>query len=440
MKRIKLLAIVITLTLTACNSTAENVPDAFTTTAPATGEPAPTATLQEPTPTEPAYLVETDILSTGSVFCSEEDAASQFILDCADGSLIVSQSENRRGMDILLKREQEINSFGFALTANLTSEPVDKSKLDKNQAGFYFKTKSGETYALRLQGQYFNFEKWVVENGEEKIIALNKSFTPSLLSAGRTNYIRLVCVPENCDLFVNDVLSGRLPQNEVGQVTTIGFFAASEWDEQFGTVGLENFMVESLPGGRPETQPFSLMDDLKKDYGTFSQMGLSGAFSNFEADGFHFSPVIAYGYYAAKTGPSLRDGSVSTTINMDFTPGSPATQYAGVICRSSIDGKYIAVLRADATYTIFRDSIRSPFALLAKNTVESIGEGRSSNTIRLDCVKDTISLFINDVQVKSFQDNRFGISYGRSGIYTKAGGTPYSDAIIFSDLIIRELR
>mgnify|MGYP007064306130 FL=1 len=102
---------------------------------------------------------------------------------------------------------------------------------------------------------------------------------------------------------------------------------------------IENLAIEALPADRPESQTFNLADDLKADHGTFSMMGLSGAFSDFEADGFHFSPVIPYGYYAAKAGPALRDVSVSATIEMDFSPGVPATQYGGVICRDSKIGR-----------------------------------------------------------------------------------------------------
>jgi hypothetical protein len=259
-------------------------------------------------------------------------------------------------------------------------------------------------------------------------------------AAGRPNAIQIICAPEKCDLFSNGSLAGRFPIPGEDGFQSIGLFAASPWDERFGSVIIENLAIEGLPVNRPETQTFSLADDLKADHGTFAMMGLSGSFSDFEADGFHFSPVIPYGYYAAKAGPALRDVSVSASVEMDFSPGVPATQYGGVICRDSNDGRYLAVLRANATYTIYRDSVRQPFAILAKDTIDTIPAGRSAHRIQLDCVDDSIALFIDGEMVESFTDNRYSIQYGRSGLYTKAGGAAYSDAIIFSDLEIKEMR
>jgi len=99
-----------------------------------------------------------------------------------------------------------------------------------------------------------------------------------------------------------------------------------------------------------------------------------------------------------------------------------------------------AVLRANATYTIYRDSVRRAFAMLATEPVESIQEGRSAHRMQLDCIGDLISLYIDGEQVESLTDTRYGIQYGRSGLYTKAGGAAYSDAIVFSDFEISEIR
>jgi len=258
--------------------------------------------------------------------------------------------------------------------------------------------------------------------------------------AGRSNNFTLTCGWESCDLFANDALIACSPFGTGEGISAIGYFTASSWDEQFGSVTLERLEVVELSGSLPELQHFTLMDDLSSDRGTFSKMGLSGAFSEFDQDGFHFSPVIPYGYYAAKADPALADVSVSAVVNMDMVPGVKATQYAGVVCRSSFDGKYMAILRVDGTYTIYRDAVRRPFALLAKDQVLGIRTGRSDNTLRLDCVGDTISLYVNGSLVESFTDTRYGLRYGRSGLFTKAGGAAHSDAVIFSDLSIEEIR
>jgi len=393
-----------------------------------------------PTATELPFLIHPLDFSKGAVFCAEEPANSPFSLSCAEGILTISQTENRRQNNIYLLREEPLTSGRFSLTASVTSHPVDMDKLDQNQFGFYFAKPSGTSFVLRVQGQYLNFEEWEITDSVEVISATNRTYAPALYSAGRANNFRLTCGWDICDLFANDTLVARLPFGTESGINALGFFTASAWDQQFGSITLTDFEAVDLPGGLPELEHFYLQDDLSEDHGTFSQMGLSGAFSEFEEDGFHFSPVIPFGYYAAKSGPSLANISVSVVVNMDIDPGVKATQYAGVICRSSLEGKYMAVLRADGTYTIFRDTIQRPFALLAQGRVKGILPGRSNHTIRLDCIDDSISLTINNILVKSFTDSRYGIRYGRWGLFTKAGSAPYSDAIIFSDFSIEEIR
>ena len=393
-----------------------------------------------PAATELPYLIRPLDFSTDAAFCSEEPSGSPFSLSCTEGTLTVSQKESRRKTDIYLLREEQLTSEEFSLTADVTSQPADIDKLDQNQFGFYFTNTNGASYALRVQGQFLNFEKWEITDGIEVVDAYNKTYAPALYSPGRTNNFRLTCGWDSCDLFANDTLVARSPHGTGNGIRTLGFFTASSWDQQFGSITLESLKATELPLNHPETQPFFLLDDLASDHGTFSQMGLSGAFSEFKEDGFHFSPVIPYGYYAAKADPALADVSVSVVVNMEIDPGVKATQYAGVVCRSSLEGKYMAVLRADGTYTIFRDTIKRPFALLVQDHIEGIQSGRSDNEIRLDCVGDTISLYINNTLVESFTDSRYELRYGRGGLFTKAGGAPHSDAVIFCDFSIEEIR
>ncbi|MCD6355952.1 MAG: hypothetical protein J7L66_01595 [Anaerolineaceae bacterium] len=410
-----------------------------------TSEPAPLPAVGEtetvlPPPGKKNYLIGPLEFSAESAFCEDEPENSPFSVACAEGKLTVTQADNRRKIDIYLFREKQVTAQGFVLSAQATSHPAANNKIDQNNFGFFYKTSSGAIYALRIQGQYFNFEQWDLSEGTRVVDAYNRSYAPELFYAEQVNDIRLTCQENSCDLFANGAFIGRSPYHDASAVTSIGFFTASAWDQQFGSITLDSFSVADLPGSVPKGQPFSLMDDLSADHGTFSQMGLSGAFSDFETDGFHFSPVIPFGYYAAKTGPSLTNMSVRVSLDMDFSPGVKATQYGGVVCRSSLEGMYIAVLRVDGTYSIYRDTPRHPFALLVKENFEKIQGGRSKHTLRLDCVDDTISFYIDDIPLESFLDKRYSIRFGRAGLYTKAGGSPYSDAIIFSDFKVEEIR
>jgi hypothetical protein len=402
--------------------------------------PQPTAITVPPTPTVLPYIVPPIDFSTDAIFCADEPDGSDFLTTCSKNGLLVSQSPNRRKTDSLLRREFTTATDGFSLSASITSQPADMDRLDQNQFGFYFTSTSGKTFAVRVSGQYFNFEEWESTHTVKVADAYNSTYAPALSSAGRKNEIQLICDFGRCDLYSNGVLIGRSPYETQGTIITVGFFTASNWDQTFGDILLESFFVEEVSTKKPSSLIFNLNDTLTQNTGTFSQMGLSGAFSDFEADGFHFSPVIPYGYYAAKAGPSLADVSVSAVVNMEYTPGIPGTQYAGVVCRSSFDGRYLAVLRVDGTFTIYRDTLRYPFQLLAKGPIVDIQAGRSANTIRLDCIHNSISLYINETHVTTLEDDRYGIRFGRAGLITKAGGAPYSDAIIFSDFMLAEAR
>jgi hypothetical protein len=332
-----------------------------------------------PTPTELPYLIRPLDFSKDTEFCAAEPDTSPFSLSCAEGDLTVSQTENRRKTDIYLLREEPLTSGRFTLTADVNSQPVEMDVLDQNQFGFYFTKPSGTSYVLRVQGQYINFEEWEITDSIEVVDAYKKTYAPALYSPGRANNFRLTCGWDFCKLFANDTLVAHSPFGTGDGISALGFFTASDWDQQFGSVSLKSLNAIELSGSLPELQHFFLMDNLSNDHGTFSQMGLSGAFSEFEEDGFHFSPVIPYGYYAAKADPSLADVSVTVVVNMEIDPGVKATRYAGVICRSNLEGKYMAVLRADGTYTIFRDTTKRPFALLAQDQIEGIQSGRLDN-------------------------------------------------------------
>jgi hypothetical protein len=195
-----------------------------------------------------------------------------------------------------------------------------------------------------------------------------------------------------------------------------------------------------MDAAMPAFSNFTLQDDLTADNGVFSATGMSGAFSAYDADGFHFSPVIPYGYYSAKSGPALQNVDVRATVSMDIDPESSGSQYAGLVCRSSRAGMYMAVIGVDGSYSVYRDTPAKPFSLLAEKRSDAILSGaRAANALRLVCSGDTIDFYINEQLVESLTDSRYQLDYGRAGIYTKAGGEPSEDAIIFRDLSIEEI-
>ena len=298
----------------------------------------------------------------------------------------------------------------------------------------------GIRHVLRIRGSYFDWETWTIDNKVDVSSRNNLSYSPYILPVGEPNTFQLICRKENCDLLINQEFTARLPNGMPWGLYALGIFAASDWDEEFGSVQFISFRANVLQDELLESTPILFSDNLTSDIGTFSSMGLSGAFSSYESDGFHFSPVIPYGYYSAKTNLSLTDVSVNATLDMEVDPEKSSSRYGGLICRSSKEGMYMAVVRADGSYTIFRDTPIRPLTMLAEQTSEHILAGSAANKLRLDCVGDQINFYINGNLVESLSDTRYKLRFGRSGFFTKSGGTPDSNGIVFRDLVIEEIQ
>ena len=378
-----------------------------------------------------------------SSLCQDEQTGSAFSMECKDFVLSIHENENRRGADILLQRKTPVNfSLPFTIEITISSVPAYKDEMDKNQYGLLFTDADRNAFAVRFQGQYFDLESWIqLSNTEIKTTAIyNMSYSPYLKTGGEPNLVQITCSDGICDLFINGSFTGRFPISMNSALAEIGIFTASDWDEDFGQVIFKDFTIQETPDTAFQSMPYRIEDTLQTESNTFSQSGLSGAFNEVSDDGFHFSPLIPYGYYAAKVNPSLSDISVSAVVHMEIDPSNSSSRYAGLVCRSSQEGMYMAVIRADGSYSIFRDTAQHPFALLAERQSDTILSGDTDNTLKLECFGDQINFSINGTQVESLTDSRYEIKFGRSGLFTKAGGEPSPDAIVFKDLMIEEIR
>ena len=333
----------------------------------------------------------------------------------------------------------------FTLEAELVSESA-AGKPDQNNYGFIFGMDEKNTYTLRFKGPYYRFEKNLVrkdyQNPDGKIFVSktwNWNYSAAIKPAGNQNQLQLTCVGKTCSLLINQQMAARFNLDEPIMLTSLALFAETGYYQPFGKVSLDNLHL-FLPADTTSVQEtFIKTDALTTDGDTFSKTGLSGAFNRFEADGFHFSPVVAYGYYGVKSEPTLGDVSVSATVRLN--PDNPnSSKYGGLVCRSSLDGMYFAVIRESGYFSVFRDSPTRPFSLLAEAKTKAILTGGAANRLSLDCVGNNISFYVNDTKVASIQDSTFNLIFGRAGLFTKAGKFPDANAIIFSDYEVREIR
>ena len=333
----------------------------------------------------------------------------------------------------------------FTVEADLISWGV-LGQPDQSNYGFVLGIDKTHTYTLRFKDQYYRFEKNVLtynsseDEGEIHIIQTwNRNYSPSFKPIGNTNHIQLTCSGDFCTLNINQNLAASFNLGQVINVSSIALFAEVGYDRPFGRVDIDNFHV-FLPSENPAMQNgFAFSDPLVSDKGTFLNTGLSGAYNKYQADGFHFSSVIPYGYYGVKTDPALGDVSISASVVLK--PESiNSSMYAGLICRSSMEGMYFAVIRENGDFSIFRDTPTRPFSLLTQAKSKEILTGGAANQLRLDCVGSTITFYINGKKVTSLQDDKFNLIFGLSGFFTKAGKNPDESAITFSNLEIKEVR
>ncbi|HEY60912.1 MAG TPA: hypothetical protein G4N92_09580 [Anaerolineae bacterium] len=368
-----------------------------------------------------------------------EKSQSGFAFNCKDGQMKIGFHGEPPSEDSFSFFGFPVSSPGFVLEADVISTPDLDTRKDENVYGFFFVTGDEKIKSWQFAGPYYQLTEYYQENNVIKALgALNNSFSPSLKFANQTNHFKIAYHEGSCDLWVNEILTARITNEDIIEITAIGLFTAASREHPFNSVQIKNLHIY-IPLTQVITEhTYVSKDDLLSDKGTFSQTGLSGAFSTYEEDGFHFSPVISYGYYGVKADPGLADMSVSVSVLLNQEHSSES-MYAGVVCRSSQDGKYIAVVRSNGTYSIFRDTPKRPFALLAQKKSKAVNTDTGENTLHLDCIETTINFFINGIRVESFQDTRFNLLFGRGGIFTKAGRDPHEDAIVFKDLFIKEI-
>jgi len=412
-------------------------PPAEATLSP-TPQPVPSPT--EMATTEQSELIPADIWSSSSPFCQPDDADRYFQIRCDGQSLVISQAEERPGVDILLRREIAVDAEDITLEFEYRSDPSAEALQDQNQLGVYWVDENGSYHALRVSSQQYSFETWSDAQTMKVEESTQPVFSTLLKPAGQANQLRWVCGNGFCDLFANGSFSARARTDSSAPIKAVGIFAYSRWDMRFGEIVLSGLRARGTKEEERPLQPFSLQDDLKSDKGLFSQTILSGAFDMYSEEGFRFSPLIPYEFYTVRGGPALEDSSVEVTVKMDVDPMRRASQFAGVVCRSSVQGMYAAVIRSDGYYFVYRDTPSRPMALLARKSSDLIQTGLAENRLRLDCVGSRLDFYINGTLAESLDDIRLGLGFGRAGLFTKAGGNPNPDAFIFSDFAIREIR
>jgi hypothetical protein len=441
--------------LPACGQTAAPSPAVIASLEPtAADSPSPSTSTPDPapalTPSPVEKLIPSQTFDDASpAFCQTKVNLAKtggMTFSCADGKFTfltdVDARDSNRYLDVSLPIK---TAESFTLEADLTSQGAP-GKADQNSYGFIFRLDETHSYSLHFKGAYYRFEKNILKRNylkEDLEIHVNRNwnwnYSAAFKGAGSSNHIQLTCRAQTCDLLLNRQHAARFNLDQPLAVSSLSLFAEAAINQPFGSVAVDDLHLYLPTAANPAETQLQINDALLGSPGSFSVSGLSGAFSRFQADGFHFSPIVPFGYYGVKSDPAMGDVSVSATLRLKAdSPNS--SMYGGLVCRSSLDGMYFAAIRENGYFSVFRDSPTRPFSLLAEAKSTAILTGGEPNQLRLDCIGSAISFTINGSRVASLQDNTFQLVFGRTGFFTKAGKNPDVDSIVFSNLEIREIR
>jgi hypothetical protein len=135
--------------------------------------------------------------------------------------------------------------------------------------------------------------------------------------------------------------------------------------------------------------------------------------------------------------PGLKFGDVQIEVDA-FKVGGDRDNRFGVICRAVDDDSfYTFIISSDGFYGIgmINDDAYQLIGMDALQPSDAIQLGSAMNHIRADCVGDTLTLFVNGVQLAQVKDSTF--SSGDVGLIAGSYETPGTD-IRFDDFIVYE--
>lgn len=139
-----------------------------------------------------------------------------------------------------------------------------------------------------------------------------------------------------------------------------------------------------------------------------------------------------YNFFWAASGESF-DGDVSIQTEATKTSGSDVGDI-GIICRydTDADNFYFLTMGFDGYATIGRWT-GEDYTLLADSSDHDFGSSAQTHTLRADCIGNTMTLFVDNVQIISAQDNAY--SSGEAGFIVGTYDEPGVD-VSFDNFIV----
>lgn len=208
----------------------------------------------------------------------------------------------------------------------------------------------------------------------------------------------------------------------------------------FAFLVLASLACQATSGGGSTTadqpaQPSNLLfqDDFSDSSSGWDQVTTETGITDYTND--------AYRIYVNETGtdvwanPGLEFTDVTVEVEARKMDGPDDNDF-GVICRSvDISNFYFFVISSDGYYGIGKisDAGQELIGMDAMQPSESILQGETTNTIRADCIGNSLSLYVNGDKLAEVQDSQF--SNGDVGLIAGSFDTPGTD-ILFDNFSV----
>jgi hypothetical protein len=211
-----------------------------------------------------------------------------------------------------------------------------------------------------------------------------------------------------------------------------GCAALSPLVEAVGSVGDSSGTDEGEAGA----EGVLFQDDFSDPDSGWDRSAFEGGETDYYQDGYRIMVANEFAYVWANPYQDFTD--VSVTVDAVKIGGADDNEF-GIICRNpDLENFYVAVISSDGFYGFLkRVDGGTPELLNMENMPPSdaINQGTESNTIRLDCVGETLTLYVNGVMVASTTDS--ALASGDVGLYAGSFSVPGTD-ILFDNFVVRQ--
>lgn len=252
------------------------------------------------------------------------------------------------------------------------------------------------------------------------------------LGVNATNHLRADCGQNVLDLWVNGhlVASAMISAPTSSTTSGIGLIGGPGLDGQV-EVQFDNLVVSQLaqePVAATNTGPL-FSDLLSSDDGTWPTGDLGGGTTAFANSTYRITIPNSSQYQEVYPNTFTPPFDSSTQVDSTFVSG-PDSSLTGVICRSGSDGYLAFQVAPVGYYSVVRATGNNDYLVdWSQSSAIKTGAGQM-NTIRLDCVGDTINGYVNGTLIAQATDTV--LPAGDSGFgavsASNAGGTVYDFA------------